>query len=136
MPASRDPLTIFCDGACPLCATEVDMLRRRDRAHRLRWVDISAPGFDAAVHGFAHRDLDAAIHGVRDDGSVVRGLDVLHLAYGAAGIGWLVSATRHPLLRAPSDAAYRLFARHRHAISRALAPMLPRARRARDGGPS
>ena len=96
MPATRDVLTIYCDGACPMCALEVDMLRRRDREHRLRWVDISAPGFDAAAHGFAQRDLDAVIHGVRDDGSVVRGLDVLRLAYGAAGLGWLVAATRHP----------------------------------------
>ena len=134
MPATRDVLTIYCDGACPMCALEVDMLRRRDREHRLRWVDISAPGFDAAAHGFAHRDLDAVIHGVRADGSVVRGLDVLHVAYGAAGLGWLVAATRHPWLRTPSDAAYRLFARHRHAISRALAPALRRIGRTREGG--
>lgn len=136
MSATRDALTIFCDGACPMCALEVDMLRRRDLGHRLRWVDISAPSFDAAAHGFARRDLDAVIHGVRADGSVVRGLDVLRLAYGAAGLGRLVAATRHPWLRAPSDAAYRLFARHRHAISRALAPVLRRVRRVRAGGPS
>lgn len=133
MLTTPDALTIFCDGSCPVCAIEMDALRRRDRHHRLRWVDISAPGFDAADHGFAHRDLDAVIHGVRADGSVVRGLDVLRLAYGAAGLGWLLAATRHPWLRAPSDAAYRLFARHRHALSRLLAPVLRRTRRTGEG---
>ena len=136
MPTTPDALTIFCDGSCPLCSLEVDMLRRRDRDHRLRWVDISAPGFDASAHGFTLRDLDAVIHGVRSDGSVVRGLDVLRLAYGAAGLGWLVAATRLPWLKVPSDAAYRLFARHRHAISRVLGPLLHRTRRASIGGPS
>ena len=134
MTTTRDAFTIFCDGSCPVCALEVDMLRRRDRDHRLRWIDISAPGFDAAAHGFAHRDLDAVIHGVRGDGSVVRGLDALRLAYAAASLGWLVAATRHPWLRAPSDAAYRLFARHRHAMSRLLAPVLRRVRRPSHGG--
>jgi predicted DCC family thiol-disulfide oxidoreductase YuxK len=136
MPATSDPLTIFCDASCPVCSLEVDLLRRRDRDGHLRWVDISAPGFDASAHGFTHRDLDAVVHGVRSDGSVVRGLDVLHLAYGAAGLGWLVAATRRTWLKAPSDAAYRLFARNRHAISRVLAPVLRRVRRARIGGPS
>ena len=135
MPASPDALTIFCDASCPVCALEVDLLRCRDRGGRLRWVDISAPGFDASAHGFTHRELDAVIHGVRSDGSVVRGLDVLRLAYGAAGLGWLVAATRQPWLRAPSDVAYRLFARHRHAISRVLAPVLRRTRQASSGGP-
>ena len=128
-----DALTISCDGSCPICAIEMGALRRRDREHRLRWVDISAPGFDAADHGFEHRDLDAVIHGVRGDGSVVRGLDVPRLAYGAAGLGWLVAAPRHPWLRAPSDAAYPLFARHRHIVSRLLAPVLRRAQRASRG---
>ncbi len=131
MSAKPAPLTIFCDASCPVCRVEVDMLRRRDRDGRLRWIDISAPGFDAAAHGFDHGDLDAVIHGVRDDGSVVRGLDVLHLAYDAAGLGALVGPTRHPWLRRPSDAAYRLFARHRHAISRVLAPLLRGIERAR-----
>lgn len=136
MPATSDRLTIFCDASCPVCALEVDLLRRRDRDGRLRWVDISAPDFDAGAHGFAHRELDSVIHGVRSDGSVVRGLDVLRLAYDAAGLGWLVAATRRPWLKAPSDAAYRLFARHRHAISRVLAPVLRWTRRGRIGGPS
>ena len=132
MSTAPDALTIFCDASCPVCSLEMGMLRRRDVAGRLRWVDISAPGFDASAHGFLHRDLDAVIHGVRADGQVVRGLDVLRQAYGAAGLGRWVALTRWPGLRAPSDAAYRLFARHRHAISHALAPWLRRIARVRQ----
>ena len=134
MPVARDALTIFCDASCPVCSLEVELLSRRDRDARLSWIDISAPGFDAAAHGFSQGELDAVIHAVRADGSVVRGLDVLRLAYGAAGLGWLAEATRRPVLKAMSDAGYRFFARHRHTISRVLAPMLPPARQAARRG--
>jgi predicted DCC family thiol-disulfide oxidoreductase YuxK len=136
MTVRPDTLTIFCDASCAVCALEVDMLSRRDRRGQLRWVDISAPGFDPAAHGFTHRELDAVIHAVRSDGSVVRGLDVLRLAYGAVGLGWLVAATGRPWLRAPTDAAYRLFARHRHALSRVLAPVVRWGRQTRPGASS
>lgn len=124
------PLTVFYDAACPVCALEMDALRRRDGCRRLQLVDTSAPGFDAGAYGFAADDLDAVIHAVRPDGSVVRGMDVLRLAYGAGGFGWLVQATRLPLLKGACDVGYRLFARHRHRLSRAVAPFI-RAAQAR-----
>jgi hypothetical protein len=93
---------------------------------------MSAPGFDAACHGFTAAELDAAIHAVRADGSVVRGMPVLRLAYGAAGLGWLLRPTGVGPLRPAFDAAYRLFARHRKAISRALAPAIAALRARRE----
>ena len=122
--ASDYPLKIFYDASCPVCALEMDQLRARDAAGRLELVDMSAPGFDAACHGFAHADLDAAIHAVRPDGTIVRGMPVLRLAYAAAGLGWLVRPTGFGPLRPAFDAAYRVFARNRKAISRALAPAI------------
>ena len=130
--ATDYPLKIFYDASCPVCALEMDQLRARDSDGRLELVDMSAPGFDAACHGFAHADLDAAIHAVRPDGSVVRGMPVLRLAYRAAGLGWLLRPTGVGPLRPLFDAAYRVFARNRKSISRALAPAIAalRARRA------
>jgi len=122
--ASDYPLKIFYDASCPVCALEMDHLRTRDTAGRLELVDMSAPGFDAACHGFSAADLDAAIHAVRPDGSVVRGMPVLRLAYAAAGLGWLLRPTGVGPLRPAFDAAYRFFARNRKAISRTLAPAI------------
>src|SRR4051812_10776619 len=110
------PLTVFYDATCPVCALEMDSLRRRDRCDRLTLVDMSAPAFDARRYGIRHDELDAAIHALRADGTVLRGMDVLRDAYGAAGLGWVLRATRWPLLKPAFDAAYRGFARHRHAI--------------------
>jgi len=131
--ASDYPLTIFYDASCPVCALEMDQLGARDAAGRLVLVDMSAPGFDAGCHGLTHAKLDAAIHAVRPDGTVVRGMAVLRLAYAAAGLGWLLRPSAFGPLRPAFDAAYRVFARHRKSISRVLGPAIEavRARRAR-----
>ena len=127
------PLTLLYDASCPVCALEMDHLRARNADGLLRFVDIGAPGFDAAVHGTTIAALNAEIHGVRPDGSVIRGVQVLRLAYDAAGIGWVLRPTGWPVLRHAFDAGYRVFARHRLAISRVAAPLIGaiRAQRAR-----
>ena len=129
-PASPDDaLTVFYDASCAICAFEIDALRDRAGASRLCCVDISAPGFDAARHGFAQRDLDAALHVVDAAGAVTRGVDALARVYGAAGLGALFSPLALPGVRGVAGAAYRAFARHRSAVSRLLSPLLSALRR-------
>ena len=127
------PLTIFYDASCPVCALEMDQLRSRGTAGRLVLVDMSALGFDAANYGLSLPEIDAVVHALRPDGSVVRGMAVLRLAYAAAGLGWVLRPSASAPLKPVFDAAYRVFARHRKPISRALAPLISvlRERRAR-----
>jgi len=35
------PLTVFYDGACPLCRREIAFYQRLDRAQRLVWRDVA-----------------------------------------------------------------------------------------------
>jgi predicted DCC family thiol-disulfide oxidoreductase YuxK len=127
------PLTLLYDAACPVCALEMDHLRERDQAGRLIFVDIAAPGFDASVYGVTHAELDAQIHARCADGRLLRGLEVLRLAYAAVGLGWVLRPTGAPPLRGLFDLGYRVFSRHRRRISRAAAPLIDaiRLRRAR-----
>jgi predicted DCC family thiol-disulfide oxidoreductase YuxK len=127
------PLTLLYDATCPVCSLEMDHLRERNHAGALRFVDIAAPGFDPATYGVTLAALNAEIHGVRPDGSLIRGVPVLRLAYTAAGLGWVVRPTGWAPLRPVFDVLYRLFARHRQPISRAAAPLIEalRAQRAR-----
>jgi predicted DCC family thiol-disulfide oxidoreductase YuxK len=39
------PLTLFYDADCPVCSLEMDHLRARNDAGKLRFVDIAVPGF-------------------------------------------------------------------------------------------
>lgn len=136
------PLTLLYDASCPVCRLEMDELRHRDRAGRLAFVDISTPGFDLAVHwpdaasGASPNvfDLNAALHGIGANGTVYTGVETIRLAYAAVGLGWLWAPTGWPVLRPVFDVAYRVFARHRYAISARLAPFVDRLaqRRARS----
>ena len=103
----------YFDGACPLCVREMALLRRLDRSGRVRFVDIAAPGFDAAAVGIPWRDLMDRIHGRLPDGRVVEGVEVFRRIYAALGWSRLVAATRLPGVRQALDVAYRLFARNR-----------------------
>ena len=127
------PLTLLYDARCAVCVLEMDHLRERCSDARLRFEDISQPGFDAARFGLSFAAVDAEIHAIRPDGSVLKGVEVLRLAYAAAGLGWVLRPTGWAPLRPAFDLGYRVFARHRRRISAAAAPLIDaiRAQRAR-----
>ena len=56
--AETDRLTVFYDGACPLCRGQVAFWRRLDRAGRVAWVDISEDARPLLGTGF-ERGADA-----------------------------------------------------------------------------
>lgn len=118
------PLTLLYDGACPVCAVEVEHLAARDTQHRLRFIDISVAGFDPQPYGVPLADMLAAMHAVRRDGTVVRGVEVFRLAYAAVGLGWITRPTGWPLLKPFFDRAYAVFARNRYRIPRSVADFL------------
>jgi len=106
-------LEAYFDGACPLCVREVRLLRRMDRRGRVRFVDIAAPGFDAAAVGIPWESLMDRIHARLPDGQIVEGVEVFRRVYGALGWPRAVALTRLPGLSQTLDLAYRLFARNR-----------------------
>jgi predicted DCC family thiol-disulfide oxidoreductase YuxK len=121
---STYPLTLLYDEACPLCKLEIDNLKARNDAGLLRFVDVSAPDFDPTPYGVPLADMLALIHAVKGDGSVVRGVEVFRLAYGAVGLGWITRPTGWPLLKPLFDRAYVHLARHRYLVSRHFAWLL------------
>jgi predicted DCC family thiol-disulfide oxidoreductase YuxK len=106
-------IKILYDGGCPLCAREIAMLRRRNRAGRVAFADIAARGFDPGVYGLDRPTVMGRIHGVLPDGRVVEGMEVFRRAYAGVGLGWLLAPSRWPLAGRVFDAAYEIFARNR-----------------------
>lgn len=118
------PLTLLYDANCPVCSLEMDHLRERNHEGLLVFIDIHAAGFDPAPFGATLADMNAEIHARRADGEVIRGVQVLRLAYEAVGLGWVLRPTAWGPLRRLSEEGYRLFARHRMRISRHAAPLI------------
>ena len=66
-------LTVFYDGACPLCEREIGFYRRRRGADEVRWVDVSAAGDEEVSPGLSRCQAMARFH-VRDEsGRLVSG---------------------------------------------------------------
>ena len=107
------------DGACPICSREVLWLHRR-RPGAIEAVDISSEGFDASSFGLTPQQVDAALYGVRPDGTVTMGMESLREGYRLAGLGWVITWTGWWPARPAFDAFYRWFARNRMRIGRLL----------------
>ena len=107
------------DGACPICSREVLWLHRR-RPEAIEAVDIASAEFDPACYGLKAEQVDAALYGIRPDGSVTVGMDSLREGYRLAGLGWLMVWTGWWPARPAFDAFYRAFARNRMRIGRLL----------------
>jgi predicted DCC family thiol-disulfide oxidoreductase YuxK len=120
-------LTLYFDGHCPCCATEMQRLHAWDRAGRLAFVDIAQPGFDPAPLGVDMAALGRELHGRDRAGRLLVGIDSMLAAYTLVGRGWLVAPLRVAVLRPLLAHGYRWFARHRYAISRRLGYRLPAA---------
>lgn len=125
MPASassRPALTLYFDGSCALCRSQMQALAAHDAAQQLRFVDCAAPDF---AGGPAPRAaLMQAIHAVDAAGQVHVGVAALRLACTLTGLRHRAAWTAWPVLRTVAEWAYRLLARHRHRLPRWLLALL------------
>lgn len=123
-------LTLYFDGKCAFCATEMRRLAGWDRAGRLAFTDIAQPGFDPAHLNASMADLNLEMYSQRADGTVLIGVASMLAAYTLVGKGYLVWPLRVPLLRHVLAGLYRAFARNRYQMSALLGYKAP----ACDGG--
>lgn len=69
------PLTLYFDGACPLCAQRNKTVARQSLTGPASFVDISEDGFDASAVGFSLEAMQSSLHARFSDGDWVMGLD-------------------------------------------------------------
>ena len=110
------PLTLYYDASCPLCHAEMHNLMLRNEHGRLAFVDASAHDFTSPVAGIGRDQMMATMHGVWADGSVSQGVDAIHAAYVAVGLGHVTAFTQWPVLNAGLAWLYPRFARNRHMV--------------------
>ena len=125
-------LTIFFDGGCPLCASEIGHLERLDSGKKLSFEDIYAPFFSERFPHIELQEADLILHGQWRDGSMIYGLDVTYHSWALVGKGHWVAILRWPIFRQIAQLGYRFFAKYRHRIS-SLVTGKPRCERCEDG---
>jgi predicted DCC family thiol-disulfide oxidoreductase YuxK len=115
---NKYPLTLLYDGACPLCALEMERLMARNRRGLLRFVDASGCDFDPDAYGVTNEDLMQVIHAVKPDGTLVRGIEAIRLAYAGAGLNTMAKLLGLPGVTQRANWAYPLIADNRYVLSR------------------
>ena len=117
-----EKLTLYYDGACPLCQAEIMFLSRRNQLNLLDFVDINSERFDPNAVGVSCEQALAAMYGQYANGRLIQGVEVFPEAYRRANLpmmAWIFSRkTLQPILQI----GYRFFAKNRHAISKAFGP--------------
>lgn len=128
-PSPQWPLTLYYDGACPLCVREINLFRRRNQAGRLQLVDISQAEA-MPLPGISRARMLACLHACFADQHLVTGIDATYWSYRAVGLGWLVRPLRWAWARPLWQTGYRLFCLLRPGLAR-LIPM-PSGQRCAD----
>jgi len=114
------PLTVFYDGSCQVCSTEMFVYMRKDHGGRLEFVDISDPAFDPDAFGISLADFMYLMHAIDRSGRIFRGVDAFLAIWQAfPGDHWfrfLGALADFPLVRPIARLAYRIFARLRRYL--------------------
>ncbi len=111
------PLTVYFDGACKLCASEIDNIAARDIGQRLVLVDCNTPSFDYAALGTNRDAMLNEIHARATDGTWLRGVDVFIAMYQAVDLGVVANALAHPIVKPLAMRFYPWLVRNRYYLS-------------------
>ena len=94
-------------------------LAKRDKQHKLEFVDVSAADFaDQRVSNISRLELNTSLHLRTSDEELFKDLDAIHMAYKAIGLGWLTAPTRLPGLKFLSDRIFDLWKQRVRGITR------------------
>jgi len=114
------PITVFYDGACLVCSTEIEHYSRQDRAGRLLLVDISTTEFTPEQYGIPLQDFMFELHVIDASGRVFKGIEgfwAIWQAFPASTLyGLLGTIITLPLINPLARLAYKGFARIRRYL--------------------
>lgn len=111
--ASSWKLKLLFDGECPFCKREIAWMNQRNKNGYLAFEDISSPDFDPSIYGLTQEAVMGVIHGILNDGRIIKKVDVFIEAYRLIGLGWFVAPLSWPILSSIANFGYEIFARYR-----------------------
>jgi len=114
------PLSVFYDGSCSVCATEIEHYGKLDRFGRLILIDISRSEFDPAPFGFTLDEFMYQLHAIDRSGRIYRGVEAFWAIWQvfptSTVFGLMGALITMPLLNPLARICYRAFARIRRYL--------------------
>ena len=114
----NNKLTFLYDGECPFCLRETNFLKKKDNKNSILFIDISKKGFNPIrFQNITYMDAMSNLHGILNNGRIIRGLDVLAYSYELIGLGWIYYPIKIPYLSNLLIFLYKYWAKNRLAIT-------------------
>ena len=86
----KNKLTFLFDGGCPFCLKDTNFLIKRDISNQILFIDISSKDYNQSLfNDISYSEAMSNLHGIMENGEIIRGLDVLAYSYELVGLGWV-----------------------------------------------
>ena len=119
-----EKLTIYYDGACPLCLAEIHFLKHHNHKNLLNFINLH--DLDSSSAELNCELAMKTIHGRLGDSKIITGPRVFQEAYKRTNLKLINYLFSLAWFRFIYSKFYILFAQYRHQISRVIGPCLLR----------
>ena len=114
----KNKLTFLFDGGCPLCLREKNFLKSRNILNQIAFIDINSKDYDQSLfNDISYSEAMSNLHGILENGEIIKGLDVLAYSYELVGLGWIYYPLKIKLLSPLLRLFYRYWAKYRLQIT-------------------
>ena len=111
-------LVFLYDGGCPLCLRETIFLKKKDFLNKINFVDINSDEYNPILFkDISYQEAMSNLHGILENGEIIKGLDVLAYSYELIGIGWVYYPLKIKFLSSVLRLLYRYWAKYRLQIT-------------------
>ncbi len=106
------------DGGCPLCLRETKFLKSKDNLNKIEFVDINNVNYNPLLFkDISYAEAMSNLHGILENGNIIKGLDVLAYSYELIGLGWVYYPLKIKFLAPVLRLFYKYWAKYRLKIT-------------------
>ena len=106
------------DGGCPLCLRETRFLKKKDVSNKINFIDINNENYNPLLYqDITYTEAMSTLHGILENGDIIKGLDVLAYAYKLIGLGWVYYPLKIKFLSPLLRLFYQYWAKYRLKIT-------------------
>ena len=114
----QNKLIFLYDGGCPLCLRETNFLKSKDELNKINFVDINNINYNPSLFkDISYEEAMSNLHGILENGNIIKGLDVLAYSYELIGLGWVYYPLKIEFFAPVLRLFYKYWAKYRLKIT-------------------
>ena len=114
----QNKLIFLFDGGCPLCLRETNFLKSKDKLNKIEFVDINNDNYNPILFkDITYSQAMSNLHGILENGDIIKGLDVIAYSYNLIGLGWVYYPLKIQFIAPFLRLIYQYWAKYRLKIT-------------------